>query len=190
MIYKNAKTVWVAEDNFQIPGSDLTIYTIKLEIDGSRDMYKTMSSKIAAEGWGGDIELYTNAKGKEYVRQAPKDDYQAPAPSGTTSTWTDKQPEIKAEWAIGQAINMGKAKSWEELEQVAKKLFAMVDRVKVGNPPTSEGYEKFTEVKEQIQARVEAKKETKTPPTDAYGNTDEYVLQDISDEINLSDIPF
>lgn len=72
-ILKNAKTVWIDPENFKIPDGP-TIWTIKLEVNGERDMYKTMSKALATEGFVGDVEIYTNNSGKTYVRQAPKEE--------------------------------------------------------------------------------------------------------------------
>lgn len=69
----NAKTVWVGEP-YQVPGTDIRIWKIKLEINGQRDTYSTMSQAVATDGFAGDLELYTNDKGKEYVRQLKKPD--------------------------------------------------------------------------------------------------------------------
>lgn len=73
-VLKNAKTVWVGDTPYNIPGTEITIYQIKLEIDGERELHSTMSKALAGLGWEGDVEVYTNAKGKDYVRQAPKED--------------------------------------------------------------------------------------------------------------------
>lgn len=74
-IIKNVKTV-VSDDNpWSSPDGKVKIWNIKLETsEGDRLLYPTMSKAIAEYGWTGDIEVYTNAKGKDYVRQAPKED--------------------------------------------------------------------------------------------------------------------
>lgn len=76
VILHKMKTVWVDEDVWESPDGKVKIWNIKLEDgEGERDLYATMSKAIAEIGWSGDIELYTNQKGKEYVRQAPKEEF-------------------------------------------------------------------------------------------------------------------
>lgn len=192
MIYKNVKTVYVAEDPFKIPGSDLTIYTIKLEIDGVRDLYKTMSDKIAVEDWEGDVEVYTNAKGKTYVRQAPKEEGSF-TPKAGKSSWTAKDEKsitlglVFKTFCSVEGMLPQNTQHWGYIEAAARKLIQIGAKLnQVENPPTTEGREKFEEIGQQLKAKVEAKKEaTKRTPVDEYGNTDEYV-----NDIDLSEIPF
>jgi hypothetical protein len=192
MIYKNVKTVYVAEDPFKIPGSDLTIYTIKLEIDGVRDLYKTMSEKIAVEDWEGDVEVYTNKNGKEYVRQAPKEEGNF-TPKAGKSSWTAKDEKsitlglVFKTFCSVEGMLPQSTQHWGYIEAAARKLIQIGAKLnQVENPPTTEGREKFEEIGQQLKAKVEAKKEaTKRPPVDEYGNTDEYV-----NDIDLSEIPF
>lgn len=74
VIIKDVLTTSIDSD-WTSPDGKVTIWTIKLETpDGDRHLYKTMSKKIAQEGWRGDVELYTNDKGKDYIRQAPKEE--------------------------------------------------------------------------------------------------------------------
>lgn len=84
IILQSAKTTWVDPEPFQIPNGP-TITTIKLEVDGKNDLYKTMSKALAIEGWQGDVEVYTNDSGKTYVRQAPKEDSGYNKPSGSSN---------------------------------------------------------------------------------------------------------
>lgn len=192
MIYKNVKTVYVAEDPFKIPGSDLTIFTIKLEIDGVRDLYKTMSDKVAVEGWEGDVEVYTNAKGKTYVRQAPKEEGSF-TPKAGKSSWTAKDEKsitlglVFKTFCSVEGMLPQSSQHWGYIEAAARKLIQIGAKLnQVENPPTTEGREKFEEIGQQLKAKVEAKKEaSKKPPVDEYGNTDEFV-----NDIDLSEIPF
>jgi len=72
-IFDNVKIVHVADNPWSSPDGKVTIWTIKYEYNGERDTVNTMSKVLATEGWTGDIEIYTNDKGKEYARQAPKE---------------------------------------------------------------------------------------------------------------------
>lgn len=75
VILKNHKTAYVTDKPWTSPDGKVTIWLIKLEDEkGERADYNTMSKTIATMGWTGDVELYTNDKGKEYVRQAPKEE--------------------------------------------------------------------------------------------------------------------
>lgn len=145
MIFKNVKTVWVDDKPFNIPNTDISIWKIKLEIDGEQQLYSTMSKALANMGFQGDVELYTNDKGKEYVRQAPKQEEPATAQpkkewKSDDEFWSAKDATIKAQWAIGQAVSITNTVAtvlgenlnndqMASIETTAKALFAMVDRV-------------------------------------------------------------
>lgn len=156
-ILKNAKTVWVDDNPWQSPDGKVTIWKVKLEVDGERELHSTMSKVLATEGWQGDVEVYTNQKGKDYVRQAPKEEHGGSASAGQVAQGRvpfradpEKQAEIKAEWAIGQAlskVDLPSAIPNQELtqeltiqlryvEQLAARLFKMVDNVKRSGSPS------------------------------------------------------
>lgn len=84
-ILKKFKVISIEGEPFNIPGTQINIWKLKAEVDGERSIYSTMSKAVATEGFMGDVELYVNDRGKEYVRQAPKED----APSGTTGGYQD-----------------------------------------------------------------------------------------------------
>lgn len=73
-ILKGFKVVAVEGEPFNIPNTQINIWKLKAEVDGKRDIYSTMSKALATEGFMGDVEFYTNDNGKDYVRQAPKED--------------------------------------------------------------------------------------------------------------------
>lgn len=89
IIKQNAKTVYVDDKPWSSPDGKVTIWNIKLEIDGERDLWSTMSKQVATEGWQGDIEVYTNDKGKTYVRKAPKEEQQSFGNPGSSSGYHD-----------------------------------------------------------------------------------------------------
>lgn len=174
MILKNAKTVFVGDDPFNIPNSTLTIWTIKLEVDGQRDTYKTMSEKIAEEGWSGDVELYTNKSGKDYIRQAPKEDTFTP---GTGKTW---QPKDDKNITLGlvfktfcsiEGLLPNQPAHWAYIEKATRKLIEIGDSLKPVEKTFSE---------EEKPNKVEQ-------PVDKWGNADDI---DTDAPINLNDIPF
>lgn len=78
----------------------------------------------------------------------------------------DKQNQIKAQWAIGQAKDwvLQTTQDFGEIERTAAQFFAMVDRIKTSQLPTT--------IKSTVV--TETKKDVVVDP----------------DEINLDDIPF
>jgi hypothetical protein len=131
MTLEGTKTVWVADDAFQVPGTDLKIWKVKVELpDGTRELYSTMSAKIANLNFAGDLEVYENDKGKVYIRQ-PKQDKPSFAPKKDQKEWQPRDDNaIRAQWAIGQAVNQLGNAAPDEIEAAAIRFYAMVDRVK------------------------------------------------------------
>jgi len=178
-IIKNAKTVWVGDDAFNIPGTNLTIYSIKLEVDGETVLHKTMSEKIANQGWEGDIEIYTNDKGKEYVRQAPKEnDFK-----GGKASFAPKDEKsitlglVFKTFCTVEGMLPTKPEHWGYIKAATIKLIEIGNQLKevkeVKEQPKQEsGYEKARQVAQSM----------KKPPVDEWGNAD--------DAIDLSEIPF
>lgn len=80
----------------------------------------------------------------------------------------DKQAQIKAQWAIGQAKDwtLQTTQEFGDIERSAAQFFAMVDRIKSGQLPATTGSTVVTEKKPDVVAEVP------------------------DDEINLDDIPF
>ena len=109
----------------------------------------------------------------------------------------DRHEAIKAQWAIGQAVQLHiavTAKGGEEaqsIEATAKEFFAMVDRVKSSEPKTAayapatgggvaKGYDTFKQAGEAVKAKQD------TPVSNA--EVDSLIAS--GEEINLDDIPF
>lgn len=97
-----------------------------------------------------------------------------PAPK-QNPTFSRDQGSIKAQWAIGQAYSKqvtppASDKEWQEVENHATKLFAMVDRVKGSQPVTA----------------------NKPVSTNNIQNSPEYSIPDDlgGEKISLEDIPF
>ncbi|HET8708750.1 MAG TPA: hypothetical protein VFL85_00560 [Candidatus Saccharimonadales bacterium] len=123
----NVKTTHV-EELWQSPDGQRTIWEVTLRTDdGNEYRLKTYSPKISKLGFKGEVRSYVNARGDRFVRQVL-------APSKPTFQRDDNA--IRAQWAIGQAINLAAVKMDKEaitlpvIEKYAKELFATVSRVK------------------------------------------------------------
>lgn len=124
-ILKNAKTTWVSDEPWSSPDGKVKIWTIKLEVDGQADTHSTMSKALATMGWTGDVEVYTNAKGKDYVRQAPKEE-QASG-SRVSSNYTpnpEQQESIARSVALKAAVDYysGQKPTPSEVTNVAERF--------------------------------------------------------------------
>lgn len=113
-ILKNAKTVYVDDNPWNSPDGKVTIWTIKLEVDGERNTQSTMSKAIATKGFQGDVEIYTNQKGKDYVRQAPKEDV-----GGNARPSDDTQDNIARSVALKAAVDLHN-NGWKEESDILK----------------------------------------------------------------------
>ncbi len=94
----------------------------------------------------------------------------------------DHHEAIKAQWAIGQAVQVfisEKGKSLNQVEIDAKEFYAMVDRVKAGEQPKT-GYDTFKQAGEAVKAKQD------TPVSNA--EVDSLIAS--GEEISLDDIPF
>lgn len=177
MIINNVKTVWVGDDAFNIPGTQLTIYSIKLDINGEKILHKTMSDKIAVVGWEGDIEVYTNDKGKEYVRQAPKEN---PGRGGKAPFKDEKSITLGLvfkTFCSVEGLLPTKPEHWNYIKKATVKLLEIQKELgAVETPaPVQSGYDKAKQVATQLKR-----------PVDEYGNAD----FDNEEPINLDEIPF
>jgi hypothetical protein len=120
----NSERVWQSADGKR------TIWSVLLQApDGKNYRLKTYSPAVSRMGYEGDIESYEAKNGERFVRQVPK------APVGTPSG-DARDDNIRAQWAIGQAINLASATMEKDkidlsvIESYAKDLFATVSRVK------------------------------------------------------------
>jgi hypothetical protein len=114
---------------WQSPDGKRTIWEVTLESsDGNDYKLKTYSPQIAEVGWSGEVRSYLNPRGDRFVRALS-----GPArsePSGRDDL------SIRAQWAIGQAINLASVKMEKDaitmpvIEKYAKELFETVSRVK------------------------------------------------------------
>ena len=123
----HVKTTHV-EQVWQSPDGRRNIWEVTLLGDDGRDYrLKTYSPKISQLGFSGDVKSYVNYRGERFVRQVL---------SARKPNFTRDDSAIRAQWAIGQAINLASVKMDKEaitlpvIETYAKELFATVSRVK------------------------------------------------------------
>lgn len=120
----NSEQIW------QSPDGERKIWEVTLQGDNSSEYrLKTYSPKISQLGFNGEVESYLNPRGDRFVRQK--------ATAGAIgSNYQRDDNAIKAQWAIGQAINLASVKMPKDkitmpvIEEYAKELFATVSRVK------------------------------------------------------------
>lgn len=139
---KSANQVWAS------PDGQRKIYELNLEYEGKPVLAKTYSEAIATEGWEGTVDTYEKQgrTGIEtFVKQPPKEDGQYGGKPGGRSYQPKDEKAIQAMWAISQAIAYCTALAEgltgpktealfnESLENVATKLFGMVDTVKTSD---------------------------------------------------------
>lgn len=118
-----------SEQIWQSPDGQKRIWSVTLETpEGSDYRLKTYSARVAQPNFKGDVYTYLNPRGERFVRQAKKE----PVKAG----FNRDDEAIKAQWAIGQAINLASVKMDKEaitlpvIERYAKELFKTVSRVK------------------------------------------------------------
>lgn len=136
-ILRNAKTVYVDDKPWSSPDGKVTIWTIKLEVDGERNTQSTMSKAIATEGFQGDVEIYTNQKGKDYVRQAPKEDF-----GSNARTPDDTQDNIARSVALKAAVDFGAATVNDKFTPTEEQILVTADKFlawlqNMGSPSSS-----------------------------------------------------
>lgn len=124
----NSEQVWQSSDGQR------TIWEVTLKGDDDKEYkLKTYSTKIAQMGFKGEVRSYLNPRGERFVRQVP----------ATKPSFQRDDYAIRAQWAIGQAINLASVKMDKEaitlpvIEKYAKELFDTVTRVK-GDTPSEE----------------------------------------------------
>jgi len=117
-----------SEQVWQSPDGKKTIWEVALKGDGGNEYrLKTFSEAIAQLGFEGNVESYLNKRGERFVRQKA---------SAKASSYSRDDDAIRAQWAIGQAINLASVKmdkaqiTLPVIEEYAKELFATVSRVK------------------------------------------------------------
>lgn len=106
---------------------DRTIWDVVLDYNGKLVKAKTFSQTISRVGWQGlvitDERPGRDGEPQTFVKQPPKDD-------GFKAQPKDEKA-ISAMWSIGQAIAFHSDNaSLNTIEETAKELFLMVDRVK------------------------------------------------------------
>lgn len=119
-----------SEQVWQSPDGAKKIWEVAVRTpDQKTYRVKTYSRYVARPGFEGDVESYEN-RGQRFVRQLLKPAGQKKAP------YARDDDAIRAQWAIGQAINLASVKMDKEaitmpvIERYARELFATVSRVK------------------------------------------------------------
>lgn len=131
-------TVKQADQIWQSPDGQRTIYELALESNGKLFKAKTYSKVIATPGWSGTV-LADKRQGRDgeevFVKQVPKE-------GGLPARQPRDDAAIKAQMAVKAAAHWVAATDPEAslgtVETVARELFVMVDRVKA-TKPTEEG---------------------------------------------------
>lgn len=120
------------EQIWQSPDGTRKIWEVTLKgDDGNEYRLKTYSPKIGAMGFEGEVKSYENRYGERFVRQLLPAKTAAPRHG-----YPRDDSAIRAQWAIGQAINLAAVKMDKDaitlpiIEKYAKELFATVSRVK------------------------------------------------------------
>lgn len=118
---------------WQSPDGEKKIWSVKLETPEGKDyQLKTYSQAIAHPNFNGEVYSYLDKRGERFVRQVTK----SPAETTAKGGYSRDDNAIRAQWAIGQAINLASVKMPKDditlpvIERYAKELFATVSRVK------------------------------------------------------------
>lgn len=121
-----------SEQIWQSSDGQKKIWSVKLETPGGKDyQLKTYSRLVASPNFTGEVYSYLGKRGERFVRQVPKAKTEAKKPA-----FARDDDAIRAQWAIGRAINLASVKMPKEditlpvIERYAKELFATVSRVK------------------------------------------------------------
>lgn len=119
------------EQVWQSPDGKRKIWEVSLKDEsGSEYRLKTYSPDVGKMGFTGEVKSYLNRYGERFVRQV------VPAKEKETAGYQRDDNAIRAQWAIGQAINLASVKMDKDeitmpvIEKYAKELFATVSRVK------------------------------------------------------------
>ena len=125
---------------WQSPDGNRKIWEVTLADEQGEQYYKlkTFSPAISQKGFSGELKTYLNARGERFVRQdiTKTPETEKAGASGRSRGYQRDDNAIRAQWAIGQAINLAAVKMDKEaitlpvIEKYARELFATVSRVK------------------------------------------------------------
>jgi hypothetical protein len=181
--YKITRVSQEAPKEYQ--GEHGTTYYIKVMLDGHERPVSIGKKKPDALKVGDTV--YGTITETQYETDRFTADKMQGGYAGGKSNYQpreDHHEAIKAQWAIGQAVQLmlpssaKNALSPAVLEDTAKMFFAMVDRVKSSEPKS--GYDTFKQAGEQIKAKQDA----------PVSNEEVDSLLASGEPVNLDDIPF
>lgn len=125
-----------SEQVWKSPDGQKTIWNVVLVSDGKEYPLKTFSEKVAEVGFEGEVESFVNQRGDRFVKQVNKNDghHGGGNNAGRAKADAAKQAEIRAEWAIGKAIQATGIfplddEALQKVQELAIKLNQMVDAV-------------------------------------------------------------
>lgn len=121
------------EQVWQSPDGKRKIWEVNLQDEQGKDYrLKTYSPEIGSMGFKGEVKSFLNKFGERFVRQVT-------TAADRSGGYNRDDSAIRAQWAIGQAINLASVKMDKDeitlpiIERYAKELFATVSRVKGEN---------------------------------------------------------
>lgn len=164
-------------------GQNGTVYYIKTKLEG-HEKPVSIGKKTPDALKAGDT-VYGEIIETDYIEDKFKAGKKPFTPNGGYND-PDKQAQIKAQWAIGQAVQIeialytaNKNIDSKRIEETAGSLYSMVDRVKAGEQPKKDW------VDPSIRQKLEEAKQTNDGLDEDMRN-----LIDSEEPINLSEIPF
>lgn len=145
---KKSRVVWTSPDGQRV------LSEVTLDVDGAGEaIAKTYSEAIARMGWEGEVETSEkeNNKGEieTFVKQPQKENNYRGGGGGKTPYVPRDDASIKAQMAIKTAVAMGgvvditnqkdTASYLEGVENAAREIFSMIDRVKNSTESAGDG---------------------------------------------------
>lgn len=88
-ILNNGKPTWVSPNDDSDNAPRIVAHRIVMDVNGKENTLETYSDAIAQQGWQGMVEIYEKNK-RFYVRQAPKDNFNASNPAQGLSSYNNK----------------------------------------------------------------------------------------------------
>ena len=162
-----ATEITEAKQSWQSPDGKVTIWEVKTTDDKT---LQTMSNAIATVGFSGEVELYTNDKGKQYLRQPQKGNIPKPVQQKIFKADPERQSSIEWQSAIKSAVDAvhnwhslyGNDKDKPELidykhqiVEAAITFAAVIEKQPKKNPDPEPTPEEVEEVEEMLNEATE-----------------------------------